>query len=100
MIKDEVLKAFKGKNVLITGGTGMIGRQIGVILAESGANIRVVSLDDIVIHDGIDHVKGDLTSLDFCKDVIHGMDYVFHVAGIKGSVKVTLERPASFLFLF
>ena len=24
------------------------------------------------------------------------MDYVFHVAGIKGSVQVTLEKPASF----
>ena len=24
------------------------------------------------------------------------MDCVFHVAGIKGSVKVTLEKPASF----
>ena len=28
MIKDEVLKTFTGKNVLVTGGTGLIGRQI------------------------------------------------------------------------
>ena len=74
----------------------MIGRQIAAILVESGAYTRVVSLDDIKIHNDVEHVKGDLTSLEFCKDVIQGMDYIFHVAGIKGSVKVTLERPASF----
>ena len=96
MIKDEVLSSFYGKNVLITGGTGMIGRQIATTLADNGAHVRVVSLDDIVVHKDVDHVKGDLTSFDFCKDVIRGMDYVFHVAGIKGSVKVTLERPANF----
>lgn len=96
MIKDEKLTAFHGKNVVITGGTGMIGRQIANILVDAGANVRVVSLDDIVIHKKIDHVKGDLTSFDFCKSITNDMNYVFHVAGIKGSVQVTLKKPASF----
>jgi GDP-L-fucose synthase len=39
---------------------------------------------------------GDLTSFEFCKDVTKGMDFVFHVAGIKGSIEVTVKKPASF----
>ena len=67
MITEQLLRQFDKKNVVITGGTGMIGRQIAKILVDAGANVRVVSLDDIVIHKNIDHVKGDLTSFDFCK---------------------------------
>ena len=96
MITNEILKFFKRKNCLITGGTGMIGREISKILVSAGANVRVISLDKLQIHKKIDHVYGDLTDFNFCKEQIKDMDYVFHVAGIKGSVKVTLEKPASF----
>jgi GDP-L-fucose synthase len=96
MISNEMLKFFKSKNCLITGGTGMIGREISKILVCAGANVRVISLDKIQIHKKINHVYGDLTDFNFCKEQIKDMDCVFHVAGIKGSVKVTLEKPASF----
>lgn len=96
MIKDEVLKNFNGKNCLVTGGTGMIGREIAIILANAGANVRVVSLDKVNIHKSVEHVYGDLTDFAFCKEQTKDMDCVFHVAGIKGSIKVTVENPASF----
>jgi GDP-L-fucose synthase len=96
MINNDILKFFESKNCLITGGTGMIGREIATILVNAGAKVRVISLDKIKIHDEIDHVYGDLTNFDFCKEQTKGMDCIFHVAGIKGSVKVTLEKPASF----
>lgn len=96
MIKEEVLNSFNGKNCLITGGTGMIGREIAIMLAEAGANVRVVSLDRVNIHSAIEHVYGDLADFEFCKEQTLDMDCVFHVAGIKGSIKVTVENPASF----
>jgi GDP-L-fucose synthase len=34
MIKEEVFESFAGKNVLVTGGTGMIGRQVVDILCD------------------------------------------------------------------
>ena len=96
MIKDAILESFFMKNVLITGGTGMVGREISMLLVNAGAHVRVISLDQVKIHRKVDHVYGDLTNFSFCRDQIKDMDYVFHVAGIKGSVKVTLEKPASF----
>ena len=96
MINNKICNFFQFKNCLITGGTGMIGREIAKILVNAGANVRVISLDEINIHDKIDHVYGDLTNFEFCKEQTKDMDCVFHVAGIKGSVKVTLEKPASF----
>jgi len=96
MIKDEVLKSFTGKNVVITGGTGMIGREIVQLLCDAGAHVKVVSLDKIKVHEKAEHVFGDLTDLNVCMDVTKDMDYVFHVAGIKGSIDVTKSKPASF----
>ncbi|MFZ0053014.1 MAG: NAD-dependent epimerase/dehydratase family protein [Desulfobaccales bacterium] len=95
MIKDEVLKFFAGKNVLVTGGTGLIGRQAVNILCSAGAQVKVVSLDKIKVHPQADHIYGDLTNFSFCKDVTKGMDYVLHMAGIKGSIDVTIKKPAS-----
>lgn len=96
MIKDEVLHAFSGKNVVITGGTGMIGRKIVAMLCDAGANVCSVSLDRIEAHEKAKHIYGDLTEFGFCKEVTKDMDYVFHVAGIKGSVEVVKSKPASF----
>ena len=96
MIDQKTFDFLHGKNCVVTGGTGMIGREVAITLVEAGANVRVISLDNIKIHEKIDHVYGDLTDFNFCKEQTKDMDCVFHVAGIKGSVKVTVEKPASF----
>ena len=96
MLDQNTRNFFKHKNCLITGGAGMIGKEIAKILVNAEANVRVISLDKLKIHDKVDHVYGDLTNFEFCKEQTKDMDCVFHVAGIKGSVKVTLEKPASF----
>lgn len=96
VIDQEILKSFSGKNVLVTGGTGLLGRQIMYILHDAGAIVRSVSLDQVRVHPAVNHVFGDLTDFAFCKQVTQDMDYVFHVAGIKGSIEVTTTKPASF----
>ena len=96
MIEEQVLKYFCGKNVLVTGGTGLIGRQVVAILCNAGAHVRIVSLDDITVDDRAEHVLSDLTDFNLCKELTQDMDFVFHMAGIKGSVEVTKSKPASF----
>jgi GDP-L-fucose synthase len=87
---------FGERKVLITGGTGLIGREVTSILRALGAEISVVSLDSIRQFEDVTYIYGDLTDLDFCLEVTKGMDYVIHLAGIKGSIDVTKSRPASF----
>ena len=96
MIDSNILLEFYSKNTLVTGGTGLIGREVVKILCNSKAKVKVVSLDDIVVDERAEHVKVDLTDFNLCKDVTSGMEYVFHIAGIKGSIEVTKSKPASF----
>tara|TARA_Y100000590_G_scaffold263692_1_gene295908 strand:+ start:1280 stop:2266 length:987 start_codon:yes stop_codon:yes gene_type:complete len=96
MISDKILKNFHNKNILITGGTGLIGRQVVSILCQVSPNVRVVSLDDIIIDERAKYINADLTDFNVCKELTLDTDYVFHLAGIKGSIEVTKSRPASF----
>ena len=95
MIHEKVLESFSGRNVLVTGGTGLIGRQVVDILCDVNANVKIVSLDRINVDKRAEHILGDLTGFDFCKEVIKDMDFVFHLAGIKGSVIVAKTKLAS-----
>jgi GDP-L-fucose synthase len=96
MIPDEVIGSFTGRRVLITGGTGLIGRQVVKILCDAGAKVRVVSLDRLSVDDRAEHVWGDLTDFTLCRDLTKDIDFAFHLAGIKGSIEVTKSKPASF----
>lgn len=96
MIEDNVLRSFAGKSCLVTGGTGLIGRQVVDILCDAGARVKIVSLDNINAGSRAAHHIVDLTELGNCRIETSDMDYVFHLAGVKGSAKVTIEKPASF----
>lgn len=100
MIENKILDQFKNKNILVTGGTGLIGRQVVKILCDSNANVKIVSLDDISVDERAKHIFGDLRDFNFCKEITKNMDFVFHLAGIKGSIEVTKTKPASFFVPF
>lgn len=82
--------------MLVTGGIGLIGRQIVRMLCEAGSRVKSVSLDRLTVHPAAEHIYGDLSEFGFCKTITQDMDYVFHVAGVKGSIEVTKSKPASF----
>ena len=76
----------QNKNVLVTGGNGMIGRALVELLYDTtSANIMVADLPNVDLRDRND-----------CKAVCEGQDVVFHLAGIKGSPQRCMESPASF----
>lgn len=88
---------YKNKRVLVTGGTGMIGRYLVDLLVQEGAVVRIASLDDITrSHPEAEFIRADLTDYHMCEEVCHNQDYVFHLAGIKGSPLVCMTKPASF----
>lgn len=89
---------FADKKVLVTGGTGLIGKPLVELLLDEGADVRVVSLDDPSRADSrAEFMHADLTHFEACIKACEGMDIVFNLVGIKGSPKMTVERPASFM---
>lgn len=90
---------FKDKKVLVTGGTGLIGRPLVEILIGRGAKVRIASLDDPSrAHPQAEFSRVDLRHLNNCLEVCNGMDYVFNLVGIKGSPAMAAKKPASFFF--
>ena len=97
VVIEKWMQVLDRKKCVVTGGTGLIGREVARLLLAAGARVKIVSLDNIQISNEMEHIYGDLTDIEFCKKAINGSDYVFHLAGIKGSIEVTKSRPASFL---
>src|SRR3989338_9078999 len=97
MTESKIAKFYGGKKILVTGGTGLIGRPLVKKLLNYGTAVRVASLDDpsrCLL--GAEFIHADLMHLDACMNICEGMDFVFHLAGVKGSPKMTRESPASF----
>ena len=100
MIKSKI--DWLNKNVLVTGGTGLIGRQVVKLLHQAGAYILTTSLAGADSESAAEiagharHRRADLTDFETCKDLADSVDYVFHLAGLKGSVLATKKRPADY----
>ena len=96
-MKNKKNNYFYGKNILVTGGTGMIGRPLVKILLQKKAKVTVVSLDkDNLESNTIKFIKADLRDFNQCLKICKNMDIVFQLAGVKGSPVMTSLRPASF----
>lgn len=95
MIEQYILDKFASRNVLVTGGTGLIGRQVVDLLVASGAFVTVVSLDRLVLNAKVHYITGDLSSFDFCKELVKDTDFVFHLAGVQGTVQTSSSKLAS-----
>lgn len=64
-------------NVLVTGGTGTLGRHVVVELRKSGQRARILSRDP---HGHVDAVQGDLASGEGLDKAVAGMDAIIHAA--------------------
>jgi GDP-L-fucose synthase len=96
-----MLNKFEGKSVLVTGATGLIGRQLIDLLLERKAKITAVSLDKLnesenIRYKDIKFVIGDLRDFNVCIKLTESCDIVFHLAGIKGSPLLTKKQPSTF----
>ena len=89
---------FKNKNILVTGGTGMIGRAVVSKLLESGAKVVVADLNiPEDKHPDVEYLKVDLRYFDQCEDICKNKDFVFNVVGVKGSPQACATQPADFM---
>lgn len=88
---------FKDKKVLVTGGHGMIGRELVALLLNKGAKVTVADISENTNLKGVNYQKIDLRFFDQCLELCKGQDVIFNVVGIKGSPKMCAEQPADFM---
>jgi UDP-glucose 4-epimerase len=84
--------ALRGRRVLVTGGSGFIGRHAVAALTAAGATVRVV---DLVEHADprVDLVQGDIADAAVLERAFDGgFDAVVHLAAVT-SVLRSIERP-------
>ena len=88
---------FKNQNILVTGGAGMIGRELVKLLLNRGANVTVADISNKINIQDVEYCQVDLRYFDQCVDICKNKDYIFNLVGIKGSPKMCAEQPADFM---
>jgi uncharacterized protein YbjT (DUF2867 family) len=84
--------------ILVTGGTGTLGRHVVPRLRDAGRDIRVLSRHSHASGDGIEYVTGDLLNGEGIEPAVDGAGIIVHCAGSsKGDDEATrnLVRAAS-----
>jgi uncharacterized protein YbjT (DUF2867 family) len=84
--------------ILLTGGTGTLGRLVAPRLRDAGCNVRVLSRRSHESGDGVEFMTGDLATGEGIEAAVTGVDTIVHCAGSsKGDEDKTrnLVRAAS-----
>ena len=87
------------RKVLVTGGAGFIGSHIVEAMYRKGAEVVVIDnlstgkIENILpFLSDIDFIKGDVNDIEVLKELMKGVDVVFHQAAL-GSVPRSIEEP-------
>lgn len=89
----------KGKNVLVTGATGLLGRPLVDKLIRRGAHVDGVGIERTPFDwpENANYASLDLSDRAQWEGVLYQIDYVFHLAGAKGGVGIGRTRAADFM---
>jgi GDP-L-fucose synthase len=91
---------YGSSRILVTGATGLLGRELVERLLAKNAKLRTTSRRPPPAsfpHDGVEHFVGDLTDRSFADRVTDGVQGLFHFAGKRGSIGLQRSRAATML---
>jgi len=69
------------QHILVTGGTGTLGRLVVVRLLNAGCKVRVLSRRSREAGEGIEFVRGDLATGEGIEAAVEGAEIIVHCAG-------------------
>ena len=86
------------QNVVLTGGTGFIGKKLTRLLLENGFSVSVLSRSVKENSEGISYYKWDVDAGTIDEQAILNADYVIHLAGENiGAKRWTVNRKKAIL---
>jgi uncharacterized protein YbjT (DUF2867 family) len=71
----------RGDRILVTGGTGTLGRLVVARLRDAGGKVRVLSRHGSEAAEGIESVPGDLATGEGADAAVEGTEVIAHLAG-------------------
>jgi len=78
------------KRILVTGGSGFLGRQVVTQLQQAGADQQKITIPRSQDY--------DLRSLEGCQRVVEEQDVVIHLAAHVGGIGLNREKPAELFY--
>ena len=94
------------KNVLVTGADGFIGSHLVELLVSMGIKVRSLTqynsfnhwgwLEDVECLNAIEVVSGDVRDPFYCKEIMHGVDCVFHLSALI-AIPYSYTAPQSYV---
>jgi UDP-N-acetylglucosamine 4-epimerase len=91
-------------NILVTGGAGFIGSHIAEYFVKHGiGKLTIVdnlstgsftNISHLIDLPNVNFIEGDITDIDFCNNVMQGIDFVSHQAAL-GSVPRSINDPST-----
>jgi uncharacterized protein YbjT (DUF2867 family) len=78
--------------ILVTGGTGTLGRLVTPLLRDAGCKVRVLSRKAHEPADGVEYVTGDLTTGEGVEAAVAGVDTIVHCAGEQNGDEVKAQH--------
>ena len=88
-----------GKNVLVTGATGLLGRPLVDALIKRGAKVTGIGFESLPADwpRAAAYLRADLSEFDGWTNQTYEIDYIFHLAGAKGGVGIGQTKAADFM---
>jgi nucleoside-diphosphate-sugar epimerase len=68
-------------SILVTGGTGTLGRLVTPLIRNAGRRIRILSRHTHPSDDGLEFVTGDLATGEGVESAVDRVDTIVHLAG-------------------
>jgi len=84
-----------GDRVLVTGGTGFIGSNLLHALSQIACKITAVAHEQppSIRYEHVEYIYADLTDPICCREVVKGIDYIFHCAAVTSGAAVMQDSP-------
>lgn len=86
------------KNVLISGGSGFVGRNLTALLLEKGYTVSILSRSEKQNKEAVFYYKWDVENQTMEEEAVLNADYIVHLAGENiGEEKWTAKRKAAII---